>query len=169
MADKVPSWNLKFSKSLGMSFILGITVCLACIIVPNHALPEEPLLTYDVLYRAGTEAYFQERWFECVANILRSLEDYVWYRNNLINCRLKCNKGSKESINSTDFSLIDLNFFEMALKNSNCMRRCKKRVFGDRPESVSKEVRKEFASKKPYDFLQICSFKVSTYNRGQSE
>ena len=123
------------------------------------SLPDDPHLTYDRLYNAGVEAYLKDRWFECATHIKRALDDYKYYTENLSDCRQLCKHHSSYDVRSVTFA--ELHFFDNAIRRSDCIRRCKKKRFGERPELEGTiEVRLEFEALKPYDYLQICAFKV---------
>ena len=124
-----------------------------------EALPEDPSMTYDVLYNAGTTAYMEERWFECSHNIFKALEDYRFHQDTLVGCRLKC---AYEAPKSNITTSLEFKFLDLAIRKSNCIRRCKSARLQDRPEvEVLDSIKADFDDYKPYDFLQICAFKVS--------
>ena len=127
------------------------------------ALPEEPSVTYDMLYSAAVESYSVERWYECTQFLQRALDDYKFYHDTLTDCRLKCKRGHPMvALESQEF---ELDFFNAALKRSDCLRRCKEEKLPDRPEGIAEDVEREFEEHKPYDYLQICAFKVSTHSK----
>ncbi len=125
-----------------------------------QSLPNDPTVTYDMLYNSGVEAYLQERWYECASFMKRALEDYKFYTENLADCRQKCKHKSNYETETPAFA--ELQFFDNAVKRSDCIRRCKQKRFGERPESdATTEIKVEFEGLKPYDYLQICAYKVS--------
>lgn len=137
-----------------------LVLCLFGAVYEVDSLPDDPHLTYDRLYNAGVEAYVKERWWECATHIKRALDDYKYYTENLSDCRQVCKHYNNYDVRSTAFA--ELHFFDNAIKRSDCIRRCKKKRFGDRPETEAViEVRLEFENLKPYDYLQICAFKVT--------
>ena len=156
-----------FSCGCGNNFVTMISLIslLLCAIVGNiYSLPDDPHLTYDRLYNAGVEAYLKERWFECATHIKRALDDYKYYTENLSDCRQLCKHHNNFDVKSVAFA--ETHYFYNAIQRSDCIRRCKKKRFGERPDSEAVlEVRLEFESLKPYDYLQICAFKVIGLNQ----
>ena len=125
----------------------------------NEALPEDPTLTYDVLYNVGVTAYMEERWFECSNAVFKALEDYRFYQDTLVGCRVKCAHDITPRANATS---LEFQFYDYAIRKSNCIRRCKAARLLDRPDvEVDESIKNDFETYKPYDFLQICAFKVS--------
>ena len=105
----------------------------------------------------------KERWFECGTHIKRALDDYKYYTENLSDCRQLCKHHNNFDVKSAAFA--ETHYFGNAIQRSDCIRRCKKKRFGERPDSEAVlEVRLEFESLKPYDYLQICAFKVIRIN-----
>ena len=134
-------------------------VIVVILIVNCSALPEDPSVTYDMLYSAGVESYNSERWYECSAFMQRALDDYKFYHDTLTDCRLGCKQINP--VANQPMSSIELEFFHASLKRSDCLRRCKEMKLPDRPEGVTEEINTEFEELKPYDYMQICAFKVS--------
>ena len=143
-----------------MGFTAFLAVLFAFQVTMVATVPEDPLITYDMLYTSGVEAYNSQRWYECGSFLLRALEDYKQYREELVTCRLKCRAESKTNINSTHH--LDLAFFDLSLRRSNCLRRCKKAAFGPRPEVTSEKIESDFENLEPYNYLQLCAYKVSS-------
>lgn len=115
------------------------------------------ITTYEQYYELGMDAYRQEKWSKCSTFLQKAIDDFHFYKNALIDCRLKCRTNS-----SSEFSLLKLQFFHEIMENSNCLRRCKKKAFGLRPERPQPSVLdKKFEKRTPYNFLQFCLFRVS--------
>jgi hypothetical protein len=124
-------------------------------------------MTFDVLYNAGIESYVEERWSECADYMLKAIKDHKTFQENLIDCRLKCESDTGTIPNYLDYDDLEarrtekeLAFFELALTRSNCIRRCKKEKLSGRTDSIDAEIMAEFGKLQPYDYLQICSYKV---------
>ena len=117
---------------------------------------EDHSTTFEQFYELGMDAYRQEKWSKCSTFIQRAINDYHFFRNTIIDCRLNCRKDS-----TTTFSLPKLRFFHEMIEDSNCLRRCKKKSFGMRPERPQPSaLDKKFEQRVPYNFLQFCLFKV---------
>ena len=158
MAALPISLDSKFSKVFKMfcKTVFLITLVTSC--QRTTAQEEGPLSTYDIFYSAGVEAYSQERWFECMSFMQKALADYKEYTDTLVECRLQCNSDNVIAENSG--TLVELSFLESAIKKSDCLRRCKELRLKNRPESIDESVKADFDSLKPYDYLQICAYKV---------
>ena len=117
--------------------------------------------TYESLFEAGKEAYLQERWYECADHMSKALEDFRLFQNNLIACRQKCHK--EITPNDSTQKHLDLTFFTSVVKKSDCLRRCKDEKIGNRPETVKEEIHEIFLNLEPYDYLQICGYKVNQW------
>ena len=161
-----------FNRALEM--VLSVSTYLFVLAAINSCVPQtsgEPVVTFDVLYNAGIESYAQERWAECVDYMRKAIADHKTFQDNLIECRLMCESVSKNSdkyLSYEDLAMRDrlseLSFFEIALRRSDCIRRCKKEKLSGRPESVDQEIMAEFDKLKPYDYLQICAYQVCLFN-----
>ncbi|KAK3102772.1 hypothetical protein FSP39_013837 [Pinctada imbricata] len=140
-----------------------------------ESLVEDPLVTYDALYQVGMDFYRDEKWSRCIAFINKALEDYYFFKENLVKCRLDC----KDRYSKSDFSdvfrrkdLLTLKFFGDLILESNCVKRCHKRVFGDRPEEedrrVTNVVEEDFKRGRPYHFLQFCHYQEGEFSKAAS-
>lgn len=53
-------------------------------------------------------------------------------------------------------------FYEKTVRTTLCIVKCKKTVFGSRMDRVvDGNVEEDFDMRKPYDYLQLCYFKVA--------
>ncbi|ELU03063.1 hypothetical protein CAPTEDRAFT_167288, partial [Capitella teleta] len=135
-------WNI-----INFSFLLGLlSFRLSSVSAESHE--------YDALYNSAVEAYLQQRWYECKAEMENAINAYNTLKQDLVQCRVTCNYITSE-IDAVQY--LELSFLDTALQRSNCLRRCfeKHDVLG-----VSDEVKDAFARRLPYDYLQICAFKT---------
>ncbi|CAH1786500.1 unnamed protein product, partial [Owenia fusiformis] len=159
MAAHTDTYLLQICHVCSRKMSIYLTLALVFQVIHVHAIPEDPLMTYDQWYSAGTAAYTKEKWYDCITNFLRALEDHKFYQTNLITCRVDCQ--TKHFLPLEKVVNVELAFFDYALRVSDCVRRCKKRVFEERPDgTASKEVEEAFESLKPYDYLQLCYYKI---------
>ncbi len=69
-------------------------------------------------------------------------------------------------MNEDEEEIEDLRFFEKAIKNTLCVMKCKREAFGpERVEQVSVDTLKEFETKSPYNYLQLCYYQVLEAHR----
>ena len=132
--------------SLFMPFLFAVVNCLM----------HDRFTNYGQYYELGMDAYRQEKWSKCADFFQRAIDDFHFYKNNVIDCRLKCKKDNPELKQALD----QLIFHEI-LERSNCLRRCKKKKLGDRAEEeIDISIDKKFEERTPYNFMQFCYFKV---------
>lgn len=124
------------------------------------ATKADPANSYDILYTQAVEAYLDENWDECVTRMNEAIEDYHFYRDAVVGCRLECIKESFEKPLVSPH-LEDMKLWEKMIKKTLCLLKCKKNILKNRAEIVDKKVTYEFETLKPYDYLQLCYFKVS--------
>lgn len=125
------------------------------------ATKADPTNSYDILYHQAVEAYLDENWDECVSRMNEAIEDYHFYRDAVVGCRLECLKESFEKPLVSPH-LEDMKLWEKMIKKTLCLLKCKKALLKNRAEITDKTVIHEFESLRPYDYLQLCYFKVRT-------
>ena len=122
----------------------------------------DPTETYDILYDKAIEAYLDEDWDKCITFMNEAIEDYHFYVEAQINCRLNCQKiaqnADPQPIASPNMG--DMAFWEKTVKQTLCLLKCKKGLLKNRAEIVSKDIARSFEYFRPYDYLQLCYFKV---------
>lgn len=133
-------------------------MCFTIIAAENTSLFSK--VTYEILYKAGVDAYLENRWDDCVGLIEKSLEDYIYFRTVTIQCRRRCKENSTESSFKSvpgDSAIWHLQTF--ITDKALCLMKCQNLYFPNRPK-VSKETEEDFEKKVPYNYLQLCYFKV---------
>ena len=120
--------------------------------------------TYDQLYRSGVEAYGGERWFECASLMALALEDRKSYREGVARCRSQCRAaGSIGSLSPTDVESVEF-YLGVGASHSQCIEECKRTKFAGRPERAEDTVVEDaFRRLMPYDYLQMCAYKVNRF------
>ncbi|XP_042888710.1 prolyl 3-hydroxylase 1-like isoform X2 [Penaeus japonicus] len=148
------------SKMTGTYFFL-VVISLSCLWVNVVSTPEKPYLSYDFLYNEGVSKYQEENWEECVKNLEDALSDWHWWKENMAKCREDChNKENDGPLLSVKLQEED-RFYETTVRTTLCIIKCKKSVFGSRMDRVVEEdVDEYFEMRKPYDYLQLCYFKL---------
>ncbi|XP_053383819.1 prolyl 3-hydroxylase 1-like [Mercenaria mercenaria] len=113
------------------------------------------LTNYGKLYELGMDAYKQEKWSKCAEFFQKAIDDYHFYKNTVIDCRLKCKEDQSEHTFVSFLSTL-----HVILESSNCLRRCKKKKLGERAEEeIEFSVDKKFEGRTPYNYMQFCYFK----------
>ncbi|KAK8744335.1 hypothetical protein OTU49_000752, partial [Cherax quadricarinatus] len=81
-------------------------------------------------------------------------------------CRSKCsNESEKSNLISAKLSEDD-RFYERAVYNTLCVVKCKKSVLGSRMDRlVEGMINEDFDRRKPYDYLQLCYFKMDMFKK----
>ena len=113
---------------------------------------------YDELYNEGMEAYLDGRWSECLSTILKAVKMYHTYQRELVDCRLGCYRKDNEHLDRS--KPLTTVFFEVAIRRSDCIRRCKDGKFPGLAQEVSSDVKEAFETFQPYDYIQKCANKV---------
>jgi hypothetical protein len=138
------------------------------------ALEEDPMTTYFKLYELGAQ-YYREKNFT-VANSLfeKAVEDYHFYHENVINCRLECRRKNSSLVDKLASSgdvldILEIRIYESFISQSKCLKRCFKRIFGDRPDLIpsadTRRIDKDFDVGRQYQFIQFCQYEVRGNDR----
>ena len=144
---------------------LILACCLLAVLSSKcaQATKSDPAQSYDILYDQAVEAYLEEDWDKCVRLMNEAIEDYHFYVDSQVGCRLNCQKivsvnamGKQISPNNLE----DMKFFEKMVKQTLCLLKCKKNLLKNRAEIVSRQIMESFEYFRPYDYLQLCYFKV---------
>lgn len=141
-----------------LSFVILVILCSFTISAENSPLLSK--VTYEILFKAGVEAYLENRWDDCVGLIEKSIEDYIYFRTVSVQCRKNCHKNNSENVFKSNPNDSDLWHFQTVVTNKAlCLMKCQTLYFPNRPK-VSKETDENFDKKVPYNYLQLCYYKV---------
>ncbi|ROT72577.1 Prolyl 3-hydroxylase 1 [Penaeus vannamei] len=145
----------------GTHFFVPLVISLLCLWENVGTTPENPHLSYDFLYKEGIDKYTENNWEKCVENLEDALSDWHWWRENMAKCREDChNETGNTSLLSEKLQETD-RFYEKTVRTTLCIVKCKKTVFGSRMDRVvDGNVEEDFDMRKPYDYLQLCYFKL---------
>ena len=145
-----------FSSKSSIFAACLLAFCL-CLVVSQE---DEPHVTFDALYAAGKEAYGREEWFVCANQMDSAIHGY----NDFVESLTRCRRGCREKYAGTGISsgtALEFAFFDTTLKRANCIAKCRReRVNGPSREHFTGDVAAAFESLKPYDYLQICAYRV---------
>ncbi|KAL8611683.1 hypothetical protein ACOMHN_054664 [Nucella lapillus] len=123
---------------------------------------QEPVY-FDQFYAQGVRAYSDQLWYKCAHNLEKAIKEYKTFKKTLTDCRLRCKqKGNESDPEKLDLpGLGDLSMFETFLRHANCFRKCKSDAYSLRPGlTLTKIVENTFESRKPYQYLQYCYYKL---------
>ncbi|CAL1266602.1 unnamed protein product [Larinioides sclopetarius] len=125
-------------------------------------------INYEKLYKVGVDAYLENRWRDCASLIEKSIDDYFYYNTVIIRCRRKClNSDSDLFFNETDSSFDLWHLQTIVTERALCLMKCHNLYFPNRPKA-SKETDELFEKKVPYNYLQLCYFKIEEHEKAAS-
>lgn len=151
-------FSASLTRSSTIKSIVKLFAVLAVAVELSNALPDDTKVTFEMLYKAATQAYTEERWAECRGLMTRAIEDWDYLREVQLFCRRKCH-GEIDSLDLPE-DIDDLRFFDKAMRKAYCLLKCRRHKLGDRPHEVDTAIEDKFKERMPYDYLQICSHKM---------
>ena len=120
-------------------------------------------ISYDQLYQSAVVAYDQQHWFECSSLMSRAISARHTYRDNLIECRSQC-ALLHPFLDIAPGNFLDPLYVYRASQRSKCIEECKRSKFGGQPDvPFNAELEEAFDDLVPYDYLQICAYKVKMH------
>ena len=157
----LPNFHLKIMKVI-VSVISVLAVVKLCPCVADDISNGEPVY-FDQFYAEGVKAYNDQLWYKCAYNIENAVKEYNTYKTTLTDCRVNCKKEKHQSqMESLPSDLGEFSMFRSFLKHADCFRRCKNDAYEQRPGlRLTKKLETTFESRKPYQYLQFCWYKVS--------
>ena len=111
---------------------------------------------FEELYAVGTRSYLDNDWDNCIKYLEKSLEKYKSYQNSLVRCKRKCSDLGKRLKHSFESDVEDLHFYEKMVKTTLCLLKSCEHLKLD----IHKDVLKSFNERAPYEYLQLCYYKV---------
>ncbi|XP_050314394.1 prolyl 3-hydroxylase 1-like [Anthonomus grandis grandis] len=123
--------------------------------------------TVAYFYEKGVEAYLEERYPQCVEKLEAALKRYRYLTKSTQHCRLKCKHDHENEAPFYPENIDDLQFFEKNLKITLCILRCKARN-SDNSEYLGGELEKIFEERKPYEYLNLCYYKINDKQKAAS-
>ena len=111
---------------------------------------------FEELYAVGTRSYLDNDWDNCIKYLEKSLEKYKRYQNSLVRCKQKCSDLGKRLKHSFENDVEDLHFYEKMVKTTLCLLKSCEHLKLD----IHKDVLKSFNERAPYEYLQLCYYKV---------
>lgn len=145
--------------------------------VTIHGLEEDPMTTYYRLYQYGTQFYNEKNFTVAKSLFEKALEDYHYYHQNAKDCRVECRREKSNLAENLEESrkvldILEINIFENFIHQSKCIKRCYKRVFGDRPDhhhnAETKRIDKDLEDGRIFQFLQFSYYELKDYTKAAS-
>ena len=112
--------------------------------------------TFEELYAIGKRAYLDNDWDHCTQYIEKALEKYKVYQKSMTHCKLKCNDLGKRFKPSFVEDVEDLHFYDKMVKKTLCLMKSCDYLNLD----IHKDVLTSFSERAPYEYLQLCYYKV---------
>ena len=107
----------------------------------------------DQSYELMKEAYYDEDWAACVEHGVTAVTQFKIYTIELVNCRQKC-RNVKGRHNVDVFNTL----YSASLLHTTCIAQCK-------PANHLLKYYSNYFEREPYDFIQICYYKVISYKK----
>jgi len=123
-------------------------------------LPSNVYIGYDQMYESGIIAYDQQHWYECSSMMNRAISARRAYWDGVVECRSQCS-FLHPFLDIAPENLLDPLYVYGASQRSKCIEDCKRSMFGGQPDMpFDADLEEAFDSLMPYDYLQLCAYKV---------
>lgn len=123
--------------------------------------------TFVELYEIGVEAYLENNWRDCIVFLEAALHEYHIYRQTIINCRMECWFESQRTTPlMANVNVDNLQFYDNIVQRTLCLGKCHNRYLHKQylpPFYLHKIYRERFQSMLPYEYLQLCYYKVRIF------
>ena len=108
-------------------------------------------------------AIINQQTFPISRYINLAITDYRYYTQVAVKCKSQCkDEAARFKPSFPDVDVDDLHFFERLVGQTLCLMTCKSEVLGShREEHIPAETIKDFETKNPYNYLQLCYHQVS--------
>lgn len=119
------------------------------------------------LYEKGVQSYLSNEFEDCVYFLEFALDKYRNYYETTANCRIECEYESRNIKNKGDFlhpnDGENLNFYELILKRTLCLTKCRKRNSNYLPfegdfDNYFMDI---FKNREAYSYLHVCYTKTN--------
>uniref|UniRef100_UPI00358E2DEC cartilage-associated protein isoform X1 n=1 Tax=Myxine glutinosa TaxID=7769 RepID=UPI00358E2DEC len=126
-----------------------------------QAFPRQELMPLEAAYRHGTERYEAEEWSDCSHYLELALRLHRLLRDSNSFCNSNCSTTEAELDTSRFEGFSELEVFSRLLQRAHCLKRCKQILPAFRQSQPSREIIQEFVDRVPYQFLQLCYYKLN--------
>ena len=118
---------------------------------------------YGTLYQLGKDAYLEEDYRSCVSLLLQALQERRDFEQLVVDCRERCRgEAAAETLLLAGETADGLAAFERLIRETRCLVQCHRNRLGDHLQKYydSSWADDDFRSRKPYEYLQLCFYKV---------
>ena len=119
---------------------------------------------YGSLYQYGKEAYLEEDYRSCVSLLQQALDEQRDYQQLLVECRGRCRRqaAGEPLLLAAAAADTQLATFERLIRETRCLVQCHRSRLGQHVQHYydSAWADDEFRDRKPYEYLQLCYYKV---------
>lgn len=120
--------------------------------------------TFINLYQDGVRSYLANDWDSCIDNLEKALLGYRDYYQATASCRIECDHAGKRVEPLFPGNVDNLHVFEAMIRKTACMVKCKRLLLPTLVDyffmnTWSQDI---FRTRKPYEYLQLCYFRVKT-------
>uniref|UniRef100_A0A8C7PUK7 procollagen-proline 3-dioxygenase n=1 Tax=Oncorhynchus mykiss TaxID=8022 RepID=A0A8C7PUK7_ONCMY len=116
---------------------------------------------YDLLYNNAVDAFYRSDYKDVVRYMEGALSSYAEVRQTKVRCRLRC-----QDQHPFDSVSMDLQFFDVVLRRSNCQNECIEEKVGTQSmHKVSEDVNQDFQRRIPYNYLQLAYQKLKQLDK----
>lgn len=131
----------------------------------NDAYDDDELYskTFTELYDIGVEAYLENNWRDCITYLETALHEFRVYRHGLINCRIQCLFELERTSPFFDTNIEQMQFFDLTTRRALCLGKCHNKLLRKQylpPFYLQRSYRERFVNRRPYEYLQLCYYKV---------
>lgn len=120
--------------------------------------------TFIELWEMGVQAYLENNWRDCSAFLEAAVHEFTNYRQAVINCRLECWFEQAHVAPLGTGNMENLQFFDKLVQRAICLGKCHNRLLQKQylpPFYLPQAYRERFMRQRPYEYLQLCYYKVS--------
>lgn len=120
--------------------------------------------TFIDLYQDGVRSYLANDWDSCINDLENSLSGYRDYYQATASCRTECDYAGQRTEPLFPGNVENLHVFEAMVRKTACMVKCKRLLLPTLVDYffMDKWSQDIFRTRKPYEYLQLCYFKVKT-------
>lgn len=134
----------------------------------NNIRQQQLPKTFIDHYNDGLRSYMVNDWETCAYAFEAAIDGYRDYQNVVTSCRIECTDADERRQRAGNYFDTDLvgghlHFYESAVRRTLCERHCTRTFFGNAMFNgfhMDRESAHVFAARKPYEYLQLCYYRV---------